>query len=274
MQVARLARSSTRHKPVSADCASTVSRRRQVGGAHLGVARDRHREFIAEALKQPRVRAHHALAVHAGQLGGALMLGHAAEVIERRLRGPADVEAGADPGARPLEHGAEIHPVIHRLERQGLDRRAGHHHSVEMLAADLAPAPVERRDVALRRAPGLIGIRHAQRHLDRDRGRAEQPADLRLGRGLFRHQVDEADAQRPRAAAVQRSAADDLHAFRRQRRCGRQAVGKRDGQKKSPERCDCRRAGRGSPRPARARRATRRPAEPCPRCRAPGRDRR
>src|SRR3546814_8104170 len=101
---------------------------------------------------------------------------------QRRLRRPADEIAAADRRRRPAEDGGQLAPVMHRLEVEMLDRRAGDDEAVEALPGDLAPAPIERGDVAGRGGLRVMSVGHHQGQRDVDGSAAEQPGELRLGR--------------------------------------------------------------------------------------------
>lgn len=208
--------------------------RRQIGGANLGVARYRHRKLLAEAAEQPPAAGCHAMSEDAEHLLRQPVLRHAVEVMKGRLGGPADVEAADAAGLRPVEDGTQLGPIVDVLERQCLDRRAGHDQAIERLVAHLGPAAIERGDVVGRRRLRSIRIRQAQDQLDGHRRRTEQPRDLRLRHDLGRHQVDQAHPQRTTPGPAQVIGAPDVDAFGHECRPGRQPSGKYDGHRVSP----------------------------------------
>src|SRR3954464_2879423 len=108
---------------------------RNVFPVHIGPARDGHREVVRKAAQVRRRRCQVSVAVDTERLLWKRILRHAMEMMDGRLRTPADVEARMHIGERPVEHTAQFVPVGHLLERYGLDRRARHDEAVELLRA-------------------------------------------------------------------------------------------------------------------------------------------
>ena len=179
----------------------------------LGVARNGDRELVVEAAQQVGVRPGDPVPEHAEHLALENVLGHAVEVVQRRLGAPADVEAAEHVLLGPLDDAGQFVPVVHLLEGHGLDRRAGDDQPVELLALDLVPGVIEVDQVAFRGVPRSVGTGLQQGHLDLQRGRAGETGDLGLGADLVGHQVQERDFERPDVLTNGVGFADDLHAF-------------------------------------------------------------
>src|SRR3546814_13851767 len=125
------------------------------------------------------------MAEHAEGLAVQRMFPDAVEMVQRRLRRPADAERAMHMGLRPVEYGAQFVPIAYRFERKLLHRRPGDDEAVEPLVPHVAPRPVDGRH--------LIGggvARHMvadppKRKFALQGRRAYQPGELRPRRVLF-----------------------------------------------------------------------------------------
>ena len=89
------------------------------------------------------------------------MFRHLMEMIEERLRTPADAKPPEAMGPRPVHDLGQLIPVGDLLEGQPLDRRAGHDQRIKKLVTHILEPPVETAKIArLGMARGIARRRH------------------------------------------------------------------------------------------------------------------
>ena len=116
-------------------------------------------------------------------------------VVDARLRAPADVQRGVHVRGGPCHDLRKLVPVVHVLEVQQLDGRAGDDHAVEMLVLDLVERGVERFQMLRGHVFGLVAGRLQQAHLYLERRVGQLAHDLRLGDDLRGHEVEQQHLQ-------------------------------------------------------------------------------
>ena len=117
-------------------------------------------------------------------------------VVEPCLRAPADVERRVHVGLRPLHDLAELLPVIDFLERHLLDGSTGDDHTVERAVLHVVEVLVERQHVFGIHVLRLVRLHLQQLQMHLQRGVSQKARQLRLGRDLRGHQVQQQDLQR------------------------------------------------------------------------------
>ncbi len=158
-------------------------------------ARHRHDALVREAAQERRGRGENPVVEHAERLARQDVLRNAVEVVDRRLRRPADREAMMDVRARPIEDLPQLVPVADLLEGQVFHRRSGDDEPVEPLRADVAPRPIEGVEMIGRGVARDVLAHPHQGQLDLQGRGPEQARELRLGADLVRHEVEEPDPQ-------------------------------------------------------------------------------
>ena len=133
---------------------------------------------------------------------GQCVLGNVVEMMEGRLRSPADIERRLDIGLSPVINFLQLVPIGHVFELKQLDGRTRDDQTVEFFLSHLFPVPIESDHVIVGRVfRGVLGdLDQAQLHLQRRC--ADETGKLRFGPDLVRHQVEKPDAERPNILAV------------------------------------------------------------------------
>ena len=96
----------------------------------------------------------------------------------------------------PVHDAAELVPVVDVLEIEQLHRRAGDDHAVVATILDLVECGVERLEVLLGDVFGRVAGGLQQLDLDLQRGVGQLAQDLRLGRDLGGHEIEQQHVQR------------------------------------------------------------------------------
>ena len=160
------------------------------------VARDRDHRAVGKTAQPRRTGIDDVVAEDAEGLFRHAVAARAVEMVQRRLRAPADEHRPMHVGLRPIHDVEHFRPVPHLLEGQVGDWRAGDDEAVELVPAHLVPGLVEGGQIVLGRVPGLVVGDAHQRQVDLQRRAANQAAELGFGAFLVGHQVQQADLQR------------------------------------------------------------------------------
>ena len=197
--------------------------------AHAGVAAVGGVEHLVKAADQRVRRPGDPVGEDAEHLGGQQLLAHPIVVVQPRLRPPADVEGGVDVGLGVVHDLAQLVPVVHLLEGDGLHRRASDDHAVETAVPHLVEGLVKGFEVGGGDVGGRVAGRLQQGHVHLQRAVGQQPGDLRLGGDLGGHQVEDGDLQRPDVLGQGPLPVHDEDVLRIQRIVGGQGLGDDEG---------------------------------------------
>ena len=128
--------------------------------------------------------------------GGESVLRNAVVVVKPGLSRPADMESGEYGRFRPRHDAAQLVPVVHVLEIEVFDGRAGDDQTVETLVLHVVERAVEGLHVFLGRVLRLVRAGAQKRQFDLE-GRVRQKTDyLRLSRNFRGHKVQNGETQR------------------------------------------------------------------------------
>src|SRR5215212_6433945 len=153
------------------------------------------------------------------------MFGHAMKMAKARLRTPADVHRGMNVGLCPVENAPELVPICDALEFEQFDGRTGDNETIELIIPYAFPIPIEGQHVLGRRVLWRVRGDLDEGHLDLKRGSPDKPGELRLSPDLVRHQIKEADPERPYILTDGNFLRHDHHAFALERRARWKIIG-------------------------------------------------
>ena len=164
--------------------------------AHLGMAAMRHIEDVIKASEDRLRRIQWFLREDAEHLLVQLILRYSIEVIESRLRTPADIERRGNVGTGPVEYLSDFVPILHILILHCLDRCTCHNHAIKLLLRKFVEILVEHHHVLNRRILGSMTLELHEIHLQLQRGVGEQTHQVGLGGNLKWHEIEYTDFQR------------------------------------------------------------------------------
>ena len=198
---------------------------KDVLATEFGVAAVRHVELVVETAEDGQSWVENALREDAKHLLPERVLGHAVVVVEASLRRPADVERAGDVRAAPVEDFRQFVPVAHLFVFHLLKWCAGDDETVELLLSHFLEVAVEGPHVFHGRVLARVGLHLHQVNLQLE-GRVGQDAhEVRFGRYLQRHQVQNGNAQRAYVLVAGSFGAHDEDVLLFQQLNGRQSVG-------------------------------------------------
>ena len=166
------------------------ARRLEISAPVFCVARNGHRKIVGKTTHQPLWKRLQMVTKDAKQLFAAIMLWHLVEMIEKRLRPPADAKPPETMRPRPVHDLGQLVPIGNLLERQPFDGRTGHNQRIEILVTHILKPAIEATKVARLCMARRIACRRHQDQLDLKRRVAEQAGKLDFRVLLLWHQVE------------------------------------------------------------------------------------
>lgn len=173
----------------------------------------RHVESIVEPAEQGQTGIEDTMGKNAEHLLWQWVFGYAVMVVKPCLSCPANVERAGNVGAAPVEYAAQFFPISDFLEVQMLERCAGNDETVEQFVLHVLEVAIKGLHVFRWRVLACVRPDFHQVDVERQRRGGKDAREISFRRYLYRHQIQDGDAQRTNVRTDSHRTAHDEDIF-------------------------------------------------------------